>query len=249
MIKNVYFVRLGNKQTDIKFFNNYLPKDIKTIIEPFAGSFAVIRNVYYDDKYKKIINDYDIDLYNFLNKIKNNKDDINEIYNKIMPIDDKKDFLNYIDDMDKSIKIILYNTFIARGFYKKKKLKTDFTILSTFLNNDNVTIDNKNYKYYLDLYKNDKEAFIFCDPPYFDSDNTSYNMQSFINNDNKTIQDNTQMYVDLSKFIKECQCKIMIVCNKNALMCYIFDGYVKGEYKRIYQISKKINTHLIITNY
>lgn len=249
MIKNVYFVRLGNKQTDIKKFNQYLPKEIKTIIEPFAGSFAVTRNIYYDDKYCKIINDYDVNLYNFLNLIKNKKDDITKIYDDLINIDNKKDFLKYIENIHESTKTILINTFIARGMYKKKKLKTDFTPLSVFLNKENVTIDNKSYEYYLNLYKNDDKAFIFCDPPYFDSNNTSYNMLSFIDNNKKVIQDNTKMYVDLSQFIKDCKCKIMIICNKNALMCHIFDGFIKGEYERIYQMSKKINTHLIITNY
>lgn len=59
-IKHVYFTRLGNKQTDIKFFENMLPtKNIKTVVEPFAGTFAIIRNVYYDSKYKRVINDKD----------------------------------------------------------------------------------------------------------------------------------------------------------------------------------------------
>ena len=32
--------RIGSKQNDIKFFKQYLPLDVKTVVEPFAGSFA-----------------------------------------------------------------------------------------------------------------------------------------------------------------------------------------------------------------
>lgn len=55
--------RTGNKTTDIKFFIDYLPMDVKTVVEPFGGSFAVIRDVYADKKYKKIVNDADDILY------------------------------------------------------------------------------------------------------------------------------------------------------------------------------------------
>ena len=38
--------RLGNKETDIKFFKHLLPLDAKTVVEPFGGTFAVIKHFY-----------------------------------------------------------------------------------------------------------------------------------------------------------------------------------------------------------
>ena len=52
--------RLGNKENDIKFFKHLLPLDVKTVVEPFAGSFAVIKHFYVDlNKYDFHINDND----------------------------------------------------------------------------------------------------------------------------------------------------------------------------------------------
>ena len=95
----------------------------------------------------------------------------------------------------------------------------------------------------------DKNAFLFCDPPYFGSDNTNYStFGSVVDKDNKIV-DNTFMYVYLSDFIKHCKCKIMIIINDNALLRYLFEGYVKDTYDKTYQIAKKKDRLMIITNY
>ena len=50
--------RLGNKENDIKYFSHLLPLDVKTVVEPFAGSFAVSKFFYKDpNQYKFHIND------------------------------------------------------------------------------------------------------------------------------------------------------------------------------------------------
>ena len=52
--------RLGNKQSDIKYFKHFLPLDLKTVIEPFGGSFGVIRTIYNNmNLYNLHINDTD----------------------------------------------------------------------------------------------------------------------------------------------------------------------------------------------
>ena len=38
--------RLGNKETDMKHFKHLLPVDVKTVAEPFSGSFAIIKHFY-----------------------------------------------------------------------------------------------------------------------------------------------------------------------------------------------------------
>jgi site-specific DNA-adenine methylase len=43
MKESILFGRLGNKQQDIQFFKKYLPLDVKTIVEPFGGTFAITR--------------------------------------------------------------------------------------------------------------------------------------------------------------------------------------------------------------
>ena len=61
MVKTINVIlRTGNKQNDIKFFKHLLPLDVNTVVEPFGGSFSVIKHFYIDvNKYKSHINDLD----------------------------------------------------------------------------------------------------------------------------------------------------------------------------------------------
>ena len=59
-----------------KHFSKYLPLDVKTVVEPFGGSFAVSKFFYKDiDKYNFHINDLDDEIYYIY---KNYKDKILE---------------------------------------------------------------------------------------------------------------------------------------------------------------------------
>ena len=79
MKEQILFGRLGNKTNDIKYFKDLLPMDVKTVIEPFGGTFAVSRIVYNDDKYKKIVNDNDPQI----SEIYNNPDKYMELKIKL----------------------------------------------------------------------------------------------------------------------------------------------------------------------
>ena len=167
-IKNIYFVRMGNKQNDIKFFEHLLPyKNINTIIEPFAGTFAVIRNCYYDKKYKRIINDNDKEWIKLLKFIKNKPSYINNLLAKLTTIKNKNDFLNYIKN--NPLSDILKKTLLIRGMYKMKKNINNINELHKLLKKSSIT--NQDACKVLQKYKNNKNAFIFCDPPYLDSNN------------------------------------------------------------------------------
>jgi hypothetical protein len=108
---------------------------------------------------------------------------------------------------------------------------------------------NEDFKIKMEEYKNDESAFIFVDPPYFDSDNSYYGDYSTKTGNDNVIKDNTGMYSYLAEYIKICKCKIMIVVNNNELMTYIFKNYIKSTYNITYQICSKKTTHLVITNY
>ena len=65
-----------------------------------------------------------------------------------------------------------------------------------------------------------------------------------------------RMYGYTTSYIKPVEikyasikCKIMLIINKLDILVYLFKDYIKGEYERIYQLSKKKAVHLIITNY
>ena len=48
MVKYINIIkRLGNTEDDKKYFEDLLPLDFETIVEPFGGSLAVIRQILY----------------------------------------------------------------------------------------------------------------------------------------------------------------------------------------------------------
>lgn len=257
--KHFFGSYLGNKTKDIKYFREYLPTSSNIIVEPFCGTFAICRNVYYDtNKYLIHINDtsptikYIIELLKDYNKFSILYDKLKEINNN--NINEKKHvntkkFLNDLHDSDiLEPTIIKYveNSFIIRGMGKKIP-NINYEPLSDYINK--ILFTNNDYSDILDQYKDNEDAFLFCDPPYFSSDNTGYQDFTKSTDNNKNIIDNTKMYIDLSKYIKECKCKIMIIINDNNLMRYIFENYIKGSYDITYQISKNKTKHIIITNY
>ena len=97
-------------------------------------------------------------------------------------------------------------------------------------------------------YKENKDAFIFCDPPYLTSNNTKYKGLNEYD-ENKNIVDNTKIYIELLEYLKTSKCKIMILLNKNAIIDYIFKDYIKDHYHKIYQVFKKKEHINIICNY
>lgn len=254
--ENNIIQRLGNKESDIKFFIKYLPLDCKNIIEPFAGSFAVIRKVYNDyTKYNLFINDLDEDLYfiyTHIDEYIKEKNDLMELYKNnldsyINTLEFPKKSTEFKNDILKSdineiIKNQLINTFFIKGcMFKpiKSRLhnKIEYNILK------NATITNDDYIECIEKFKDDENAFIFLDPPYLFSNNSSYIPCK------DTKHDTTFILIVLLDYFKRCKCKLMLVINKLDIISYLFKDYIKDEYEKVYQITKKKMTHLIITNY
>jgi site-specific DNA-adenine methylase len=245
-IKHFFGSYYGNKTKEYKYIKPFLPNDNKIMVEPFCGTFAISRLHYYDtDKFIVHINDLSIEIKVVVELIRDKFDDFTILLNNLKNNDDKNKLLTFVKDDD--LKSYLKNAFMVRGMCQKPPKLFDYSDLHNYLKK--IKFTNNDYKVILDLYKDNEEAFLFCDPPYFDSRNSNYNTNMFNLSQDKVIKDNTIMYVDLAKYFKECKCKIMLVVNDNNLMRYIFDGYVKSSYDVIYQICKKKTKHLIITNY
>ena len=240
--------RLGKKTTDIKHFDKYLiATNIETIVEPFAGSFAVskyyVKNIFGGSIH---INDLDKTL---IYIYKNYKEYIklrNEIQNDLLDW-----IINKVCTKDQIIEIkkkkyneILINeyikNFIIRGIMHKSIISQKYsTIEQNIL--DTSTITNDDYRVIFDQYKNDENAFLFLDPPYIFSDNSSY---TGMDND-----DNTDMLYIIKIYMDTCKCKVMLIINDLKIIRYIYGDYVKGQNDKIYQLGKRKSRHLIITNY
>ena len=145
-------------------------------------------------------------------------------------------------DMDKHIHDYIINNIFVRGnMFKDIKNFDNFNQIEKNIL-DNALITNLDYTEVFKTYKDDPNAFLFLDPPYLFSDNSNYASQV-------RDTDMTQIIIDILEFIKYCKCKVMLIINKLNLLEYLFKDNIKGEYLRIYQISKKRAKHLVISNY
>ena len=239
--------RLGAKDNDIKYFKHLLPLDPAIVVEPFGGSFAVIKHFYKDtDKYIFHINDTDETLYHVYLHYQYFIDE----YNKLCITyrtefgDKPYKFLEYVIGLDRihpNLKAyILKSVFIRGKMFKAVKTTNYDPIEMNIL--DVAILSDFDYTEIFRLYKNNEDAFLFLDPPYLFSDNNNYASQV-------RETDMTQIIVDIVKFIKTCKCKVMLIINKLNILQELFKKYIKGEYLKIYQIGKHKSYHLIITNY
>ena len=247
MVKSINIIRrIGSKQTDIKYFSDFLP-DSKKIVEPFGGSFAVSKFFYKDvNKYNFHINDLDYILYyiythyedylHFLHIINEHGKTLEGKFNgKVI-----EEYINSLN-CDTNVKIYLIKNFIVKNYIYRGYLTNNFDENERLILK-NALFTNLDYKAVFDKYKNDEDAFLFLDPPYLFSDNSSYHPQ----NENN---DMTMILIDILDYLKYCKCKVMLVINKLNIIEYLFKEYIKCEYLKTYQISKKKMKHLVITNY
>ena len=235
MVKEINIIRrLGSKQNDIKYFKHLLPIDCKIIVEPFGGSFAVSKFFYKDiEKYKFHINDLDDELFYLYKKYKTYIDvrqDLAERFNNTEKLNKGKRFKDYIDNLDVNDYIksyildnILIKSYIVPTIPNNNYCKPEFDIL------DNSIFTNSDYKIILEQYKDNKDAFLFLDPPYLFSDNSGYYPQ----NEN---HDMTCIIPYILEFLKVSKCKVMLIINKLGILEYFFKDYIKEEYNKIYQI-------------
>lgn len=238
--------RIGNKSTDIKFFKHLLPIDVETVVEPFGGSFAVSKLFYQDaNRYKFHINDLDETLF----YIYQHYDDMiriyRELFNTYNETYSKKyyDFKNYFEglDMHPQIKNYIRDTYFVRGSLFKA-VKNSIVNPNEELILQQSKITNLDYKDIFEEYKTNENAFLFLDPPYLFSNNSSYIPQA-------NESDMTSIVLDILEFMQTCKCKVMLIINELDILSHLFKDYIKGRYNRVYQLSKKKTVHLIICNY
>ena len=74
-----------------------------------------------------------------------------------------------------------------------------------------------------------------------DSYNAQYNKYvENLTDEESNIIDNTQIFIDLLNFLKNCKCQILFSINSNALTRHVYKDYIKLDYNRQYE-TKHIN--------
>lgn len=235
--------RIGSKTNDIKYFYDYLPLDVKNVVEPFGGSFALIRDVYSDDKYNKYVNDLDPELYYVYKHTDELIDGLkkwNIINEKNISVKDKVALFEK-QVMNDFIKKYILKTSIVRGIANTKnleKIEEDIKLIKkiNFSNEDGFKI--------IERFRKKKDTFIFLDPPYLFSDNSGYYPQ----NENSDMTSYFFKFLDIFKD-KTTKAKIMLIINDLAIIRELYKDFIVGSYEKIYQASKKKMNHLIIANY
>ena len=178
MYKNHPLLRLGNKWNDIKHFEDLLPSDVKTVVEPFAGSWAVIRHSYHEPKYKRHINDADKEFMMAQDWVMKNPVKTAMIYRNA-PSSSNADIKHYLSHIQ--IPSYVKNEIMAKmtsGGHTKhyNPNDNDNIALSKVYNNTKKT--SKDYTQILGQYVNNPNTFVFIDPPYLGSYNDSYNVDN-----------------------------------------------------------------------
>lgn len=242
--------RIGSKDNDLKYFEHLLPTNINRIVEPFGGSYAVTRLFYENYDIEKIINDNDDVLYETYT---NPKEFIrllkvwNKIYDKCF-IEEK----NYSDGKcilkkwkktkgNEKIKYHIYLTLKSSGHVKKKIFtkKEEKEYLESLTKID---FKNDDYKKLLKKYQKNKNTFIFLDPPYINSYNEDY----------KNLKENPMLIIEyIYIYINDpkTKAKVMLIINETPQIKKLFKNQIKDKYEKIYQLKKKRENLLIITNY
>ena len=250
----------GGKTDEINIIKPYIPNNYSTYLEPFVGGGAlyfylnpkkaVINDVHKEliYFYKAIKNGFSDEIYNYMNKHKNNE----KTYYNVRSSECK----NYIDSAKK---FYYLRKTCYRGMLRYNK-KGEFNIpFGRYKNCNYEDLKNKNYEkllkntdifnegfdYIFNNYNNSKN-FMFLDPPY-DSEFTDYGYCTFGKEEHKILSD----------YFKKTKIKCLMIIGKTPFIQELYKNYIVGEYDKNYRfkihsgrIGKEINTkHLIIKNY
>ena len=228
---------IGRKDNELKYLLPIIKENINEdtiFIEPFCGSCIVSYNVFKLNTVKEFhINDIDemrMKFYNDMTDI-NKREEFYKIQNDIIE-NGPDDYYIYEDKTELKREYISY-LFEKRIGTFRFPTKISSTKISDnwleFLTTANKT--NDDWKVIMEKYKDNKNAFIYLDPPYFNMCNNIY-----------TEYDDKKIYIDLVDYLKNSKCKTLFTINKNIITEYIYKDYIND----ILQKNKNI---LTITNF
>lgn len=227
------FSYAGNKDREIKQFMEIIveiieKKKIKTIVEPFGGSFSLIRHlIKTHPNLKYHVNDNNKRIISLYNKMKNEKDNT-KIIKKIKKLEkeiDSPEKMKKIKDSEKDEHFLFGNIkYQIRPFIypTKKTVNINYKRLEAFSIFKDVNFTYKDFKEIYDQYKDDSTALLFLDPPYFLSCNDYY--QTKLNNDFFEKSMNTYKFTSF------------LVINNNLLVDYFLTEKCNFEKKLIYDV-------------
>ena len=178
---------VGGKRQLMPAINELLPKKYTSYYEPFVGGGAVLFEI---QPKKAIISDFNSELVNTYNVIKNQPEELiedlkthtneSEYFYNIRSLDRQEDF-EKLSDVKKASRVIYLNKTCYNGLYrvnnsgefnspfgkyKNPNIVNDVTIraVSKYFNANDITIINGDFENALKNIR--KGAFVYFDPPY-----------------------------------------------------------------------------------
>lgn len=251
----------GGKKDEIKSFIEYIPSDIDTYLEPFIGGGAVYFHVNHN---KCVISDVHKELTDFYKSIKKGKsqdiyDFMKESKNEESAYYDIRDNMNVDTELENAKRFFYLRKTCYRGmmrYNKKGGFNIPFGRYKTYnyeeiLNKSyeeilgNTEVFNESFEYIFNNY-NDKNNFMFLDPPY-DSEFTDYGYCKFGKEEQKK----------LAECFKNTNIRCLMIIGKTEFISELYKDYIVGEYDKRYRfklhsgrVGDEINNqHLIIKNY
>lgn len=242
----------GNKRTEVEQIYNSINDnldEIEYIIEPFCGTsaFSFYMSKKHPKRFKYILNDNNkllIELY----ETAKDDDKLNELIKTLdnLLIDLDKEKYNSIIKINELPNYIIKQTIysIRAGLFPldKKKIRKNYSKLKdvpiiNFLKNEDIKLYNEDSLYIYEMYKDNKKALIFLDPPYLMACNDFYQ-------DSKV---NIYEYL-YNNDINKTDALILLALEENWIIKLLFSNNKFIIYDKMYQLSKKKTKHLIITN-
>ncbi|MDY0253093.1 MAG: DNA adenine methylase [Tenuifilaceae bacterium] len=180
---------VGGKRQLLPKIVEHLPKNIRELryFEPFIGGGAVLFHLQPENA---VINDFNKELINVYNVVKDNLDDLivdlkkhkntSEYFYQIRSLDRTDEFLS-LSEVQRASRIIYLNKTCFNGLYrvnnageinapfgryKNPNIVNEPTLkaVNKFLNKNNISINNGDYSDILETA--DENSFIYLDPPY-----------------------------------------------------------------------------------
>jgi len=251
---------VGNKYKETEKIKNINLDGIKTIIEPYGGSFGFSRYCFYNlgltDK-QYIIYDYNKELINFYKEIQKlvNEDKINDLMKEHMKeveymkknfaykgktiitrkhhrLIDKKECVKYIKTIKNKLLLYMFSSVIGSNFFSiSNKKNCDFEIFK------HCKFINKDF-YDEDINQFGKDCFFYLDPPYIMSCNAFYGDIGSIDN----------IYKKMYEIIFTKRKKCIFIHNYNWFIDFVYKKKKVLRYDKLYQLKKRIVKHVCYGN-
>lgn len=178
---------VGGKRQLMPTINKIVPKKYSTYYEPFVGGGALLFEL---QPKKAVINDFNAELINTYNVIKENPEELikdlethineSDYFYKLRSLDRQEGFEN-LSNIKRASRVIFLNKTCYNGLYrvnnsgefntpfgkyKNPNIVNDATIraVSKYLNSNDIKITNKDFEASLKNIR--KGAFVYFDPPY-----------------------------------------------------------------------------------